>query len=85
LIHAVANVDLLLQLAEAKKPSQKRTVNWEITLDEGKTLLRKDSTPIAETTITGLTPITNVGVRVSLTLPKQPMSKWTQVVYILVQ
>jgi hypothetical protein len=47
--------------------------------------VRQNPTPIGDTTITGLTLGAEVGVRVALTLGKQPMGEWSQVVYIKVK
>jgi hypothetical protein len=40
--------------------------------------------PVAQTSISGLTPLTTVGFRVSVNVNKQPPGEWSQVVSILV-
>jgi hypothetical protein len=84
-IAAVANVGMLVMAAAGKPSSMKRTFSWDLTLDNGKTFVRQSPTPVGETTITGLTPGAEVGVRVALTLGKQPMGEWSQVVYVQVK
>jgi hypothetical protein len=62
---------------------RKHFFSWEYTLD-GKTFIGMPSTPDAQTTLTGLTPLTTVGFRVAVTVSKTPMSAWSQVVTVLV-
>ena len=62
----------------------KHFFSWEYTTD-GKTFLGMPSTPEANTTMSGLTPLTTVGFRVAVTVAKRPMGPWSQVVNILVR
>jgi hypothetical protein len=77
-----ANVGLLIT-PDAKYPTGSRYFNWEYTVDGGKTFVSALSTPRSRTTLTGLTPLTTVGVRVSVTDSEGP-GLWSQVVTILV-
>ena len=43
------------------------------------------TTPFAKTTIAGLTPLTEVGFEVSVTVNKQPPGAWSQTVSVLVR
>jgi hypothetical protein len=79
-----ANVGLLVAAAGPLKPHQQRFFNWEYTLDGGKTFQTAPSTPKGKTTISGLTPLTTVGVRVSMT-NGVGQGDWSQVVTILVR
>ena len=81
-VECEANVGLLVR-TEAKKPSGYRFFNWELTLNGGETFLTLPSTPRGSTTIRNLTPLTRVGVRVSMTT-FEGTSPWSQVVTILV-
>jgi hypothetical protein len=80
-IDCEANVGLLVGVGTLK-PNQYRFFNWQYTLD-GKTFVSMPSTAGCRTTLTGLTPLTTVGVRVSLT-NMQETGAWSQVVSILV-
>jgi hypothetical protein len=80
-IHCEANVGLLVGVATLK-PNQHKFFNWQYTLD-GKTFVSMPSTAGCKTSITGLTPLTTVGVRVSLTNMHET-GPWSQVVSILV-
>ncbi len=62
-----ANVGLLVAAAGPIKPHQQRFFNWESTVDGSKTFQAAPSTPKGKTTISGFTPLTTVGVRVSMT------------------
>jgi hypothetical protein len=77
-----ANVGLLVGTG-AKHPNASRFLNWEYTSD-GKTFVSLPSTPTGKTTIHGLTPLTIVGVRVSLTNSEGP-GPWSEVATILVR
>jgi hypothetical protein len=77
-----ANVGLLVG-AGAKKPNQSRFFNWSYTVDGSKTFVTALSTPIAKTTIKNLTPLTIVGVRVSMT-NSEGTGPWSDVVTIVV-
>ena len=79
-----ANVGLLVAAAGPLKPHQQRFFNWEYTLDGGKTFQTAPSTPKGKTMISGLTPLTTVGVRVSMT-NGVGQGDWSQVVTILVR
>ena len=81
-INCEANVALLVGVGTFK-PNQHRFFNWQYTLD-GKTFVSWPSTAGCKTVITGLTPLTNVGVRVSLTNMHET-GPWSQVVTILVR
>ncbi len=61
-----ANVGILLGPG-AVKPSQSRFFNWQYTPDASRTFVTVPSTPTGKTMITGLTPLTVIGVRVSMT------------------
>jgi hypothetical protein len=80
---ATANVGLLVAGAQLAKPNAFRFFNWQSTLD-GKTFANLPSTTKGTTTLTNLTPLTTVGVRVNLNTDDGP-GEWSQVVYILVQ
>jgi hypothetical protein len=65
--------------------SRQKTYNWGLTLDGGKTFLPLPSTPEAKTSIANLTPLTTIGVQVSVTVAKHPQGPWSPVAYILVR
>jgi hypothetical protein len=77
-----ANVKLLVGTG-AKHPHESRYFNWEQTLDGGKTFTTLLSTTRGKTLIQGLTPLTTVGVRVSMT-NSEGAGEWSQIVSILV-
>ena len=77
-----ANVGLLVG-AGAKHPNQSRYFNWQYTLDGGATFLTLPPTTTGKTQFHGLTPLTTVGVRVSMTNADGP-GAWSQVVTSLV-
>ena len=79
-----ANVGLLIAAAGPIRPSQYRFYNWEYTLTGGAGFLAMPSTSKGKTTISGLTPLTMVGVRVSMT-NGTGTGDWSQVVSILVR
>ncbi len=79
-----ANVGLLVAAAGPIKPHQQRFFNWESTVDGSKTFQAAPSTPKGKTTISGFTPLTMVGVRVSMT-NGTGQGDWSQVVTILVR
>jgi hypothetical protein len=58
--------------------------NWQSTIDGGKTIVTLPSTPKGTTVLSNLTPLTTVGVRVSLT-NGEGTGDWSQFVSILVQ
>ena len=78
-----ANVGLLVG-AGASHPAASRYFNWEYTVDGSKTFITLLSTTKGKTVIQGLTPLTTVGVRVSMTNDEGP-GAWSQVVTILVR
>jgi hypothetical protein len=80
-VHCNANVGLLVGVGTLK-PHQQRQLNWQYTLDGGKTFVSAGSTPGCKTVITNLPPLTIVGVRVSLT-NMHGSGAWSQVVTIL--
>jgi hypothetical protein len=83
IVIATANVGLLVAAAQMAKPHGMRFFNWQSTLD-GKTYANLPSTTKGTTTLTNLTPLTTVGVRVNLNTDDGP-GEWSQVVNILVQ
>ena len=82
-VDCAVNVRLLVG-AEEPHPHQMRFLNWEYTLDGGQTFLALPPTTRATTRIGGLTPLTTVGVRVSL-YNSTGAGPWSQVVSILVR
>jgi hypothetical protein len=64
---------------------KQKVFSWEYTLDGGKTFLPMPPTPGAKTSISGLTPLTNVGFRVAVTLHGQPQGPWTAIYNLAVQ
>ena len=77
-----ANVGMLVG-TETKKPSQSRFFNWQYTTTNGASYITLPSTPTGKTTIANLTPLTIVGVRVSLTNSTGP-GPWSEVATIVV-
>jgi hypothetical protein len=77
-----ANIGLLAS-ALTVKPKQKHCLNWQYTLDAGKSFLSAGSTPGSKTVLTGLPPLTVVGVRVCLN-GMYGVGPWTDVATILV-
>jgi hypothetical protein len=65
------------------KRRRKHFFQWEYTTD-GKTFLAMPPTPEATTTLAGLTPLTTVGFRVTVTMAKGITGAWSQVVDFLV-
>jgi hypothetical protein len=63
---AAANVGLLLSASPWVTPRASRFFNWEATFDGGQTFAALPSTNGGKTTLTSLTPLTTVGVRVNL-------------------
>jgi hypothetical protein len=61
-----ANLGLLVGVGTLR-PTQKAFLSWAYTIDSGKTFVSAGSTPGSKTVITGLPPLTLVGVRVCLT------------------
>jgi hypothetical protein len=80
---ATANVGLLLA-AQTGKRRGNRCLNWQSTIDGGKTMVNLPTTPKGKTTLSNLTPLTTIGVRVSLT-NGEGMGPWSQIMTILVQ
>lgn len=78
-----ANVGLLVG-AEAKHPYAARFYGWQYTVDGGDTFLPSATTATGKALLTGLTPLTVVGVRVNITLGGVT-SEWTDVATILVR
>jgi len=62
---------------------RKHFFSWEYTTD-GETFITMPSTSEANTTLTGLTPLTTVGFRVAVTTSKGVRGAWSQVIHILV-
>ena len=60
------------------------TFNWEVSADGGKTWTAAPSTPLATTTITGLTPLVTYAFRVCVTVSKI-VGEWSQLVLLLVR
>jgi len=58
--------------------------NWQYSTDGGKTWTNAPATPLATTTIEGLTPLTTYAFRVSVTVSKT-VGAWSQAVSILVK
>lgn len=63
--------------------TRKHFFNWEYTVD-GKNFIAMPSTPESKTALSGLTPLTTVGFRVSVTRAKGIMGPWSQVVEFLI-
>jgi hypothetical protein len=78
-----ANVGMLVGTG-TKKPHQSRFFNWQYTTTGGASYITLPSTPTGKTTIANLTPLTLVGVRVSLTNSTGP-GPWSEVATILVR
>lgn len=76
----IANATLLIGRGVRKKA----TFNWEMSADGGKTWLPLPSTPIASTTVAGLTPATTYAFRVCVTVSKT-VGEWSQPVMLLVR
>jgi hypothetical protein len=64
---------------------RRKTFHWQFTIDAGKSFSPLPSTPVARTSIANLTPLTTVGVQVSVTANQQPQGPWSQTVSILVR
>jgi hypothetical protein len=60
------------------------TFNWEVSADGGKTWTGVPSTPLASTTVIGLTPLVTHAFRVSVTVSKI-VGEWSQPVLLLVR
>jgi len=60
------------------------TFNWQSSAEGGKTWISAPSTPLATTTLEGLTPLTTYAFRVSVTVSKTA-GEWSQAVSILVK
>jgi hypothetical protein len=76
-----ANVGLLV--AGANHPRAARFFGWQYTVDGGTTFVTAPTTATGKTLLTGLTPLTVVGVRVNITL-LGVTSDWTDVGTIVV-
>jgi len=63
---------------------KKSCLNWQQTMDGGKTWINLPSTPKAKTTVTGLTPGMTYGFRASVTRSDGTLGEWSQMVTILV-
>jgi len=77
-----ANVGVL-KSALMLRPTQGIFYNWAYTVDGAKSFIPLPPTTTGKTTITGLTPLTTVGVRVNLNGADGP-GDWSQVFYTLV-
>src|ERR1700722_17012665 len=78
---ATANVGLLVAASQSLKPYGMRFFNWSATFDGGKTIVALPPTNKGTTTLTNLTPLTTVGVRVNLNIDDAP-GEWSQMVTI---
>jgi hypothetical protein len=78
-----ANVGLLVG-AGAKHPYAARFFGWQYTVDGGKTFVTAPPTATGKTLLTGLAPLTVVGVRVNITI-RGVMSEWSDVATIPVR
>ena len=76
----VANAGLLA----GKRSSKKVTFNWQYSADAGKTWQQAPSTPLANTEIASLTPMTVYAFRVSVTVSKT-VGEWSPAVNLLVR
>jgi hypothetical protein len=77
-------VDLVASVTALVGKTKKKTFfNWQWTTDGGKTFNNAPSTPHAKTAVAGLTPLTTVGFRVSVTSGKGT-GDWSQIVSVLV-
>jgi hypothetical protein len=76
----IANATLLIGRGVRKRA----IFNWEMSADGGKTWTPLPSTPLASTTVTGLTPLTTYAFRVSVTVSKT-VGEWSQAVTLLVR
>jgi hypothetical protein len=74
-----ANATMLVGKGVTKRP----TFNWQLSIDGGKTWSIVPSTPLANTVIENLTPMTTYLFRVSATVANVP-GEWSQPVSILV-
>jgi hypothetical protein len=74
----------LLVGAGTAHPNQSRFFGWQLTADGGKTFTTLPSTSRHKTVVTGLTPLTEAGVRVNLT-NSEGTGPWTDVVTIVVR
>ncbi|MFO0762919.1 MAG: fibronectin type III domain-containing protein [Byssovorax sp.] len=77
-----ANVGLLVG-AGGKHPTQHRFFNWQYTVNGSGSFIALPPTSKGTTLVEGLTPLTMVGVRVSMTNGEGP-GEWSQAVSILV-
>jgi hypothetical protein len=77
-----ANVGLLVG-AGAKHPYAARFYGWQYTVDGGKTFVTSPTTGTGKTLLTGLTPLTEVGVCVNITI-SGVTSDWSDVATIVV-
>jgi hypothetical protein len=75
-----ANVGLLV--GGAKHPYAARFFGWEYTVDGGKTFITSPTTATGKTLLTGLPPLTEVGVRVNVTI-SGVTSDWSDVATIV--
>ena len=71
-------------LKQGRGKAKKRTLNWRYTTNGGTSYASAQSTPVASTVLTGLTPLTIVGVQVCIT-DSNGTSEWSQVVTLLVR
>jgi hypothetical protein len=74
-----ANETLLVGRGVRKRAS----FNWQFSADGGKTWTSAPSTPLASTTVEGLTPLTTYSFRVNATVSKTT-GAWSQVVTLIV-
>jgi hypothetical protein len=78
-----ANVGMLIG-PDAKHPRAARFFGWQYTVDGGKTFVTAPTTATGKTLLTGLLPLTIVGVRVNITI-LGVTSPWTDVATIAVR
>jgi hypothetical protein len=61
-----------------------RLFGWQATSDGGQTFVTLPSTPTAQTTLSGLTPLTVYGFRVNVTTSTGIAGEWSQIIRFLV-
>src|SRR5262249_48617494 len=59
--------------------------NWQYTLDGGKTFIAMPPTQSAQTSLSGLTPLTMVGAQAPVSAPTGPQGPWSHPAPILVR
>jgi hypothetical protein len=79
-VHLAANVSALVSKADVNR---KKTLNWQLSTDGGRTWSNASATPYADTDIPGLTLMTTYSFRVSVTVGRTA-GAWSDPVNILV-